>query len=117
LGSWPQTEGKQVRNNYAEYIPKIPSLILCTVSVAWQNGIGAATNCGEIIGLHFAGFLSERFGYRWTLIVALVGLIGFIFIPFFANTLTVFLVGEMFCGVSWGVFQTMTTAYAVEVRS
>lgn len=49
---------------------------------SWQNGIGAATNCGEVIGLQIAGVMSERVGYRWTIIAALVTLIGFIFIPF-----------------------------------
>jgi MFS transporter, SP family, general alpha glucoside:H+ symporter len=66
--------------------------------------------------------MSERAGYRWTLILALTALIGFIFIPFYgcapskilyyknvnivvAKTLTVFLVGELLQGISWGVFQ------------
>ncbi|KAL1985470.1 hypothetical protein VTN96DRAFT_7913 [Rasamsonia emersonii] len=82
---------------------------------SWQNGIGAATNCGEVIGLQIAGVMSERVGYRWTIIAALVTLIGFIFIPFYATTLTVFLVGELLQGISWGVFQTITTAYAAEI--
>ncbi|KAH8821994.1 MFS maltose permease MalP [Xylogone sp. PMI_703] len=82
---------------------------------SWQNGIGAATNCGEVLGLHLAGIMSERAGYRWTIIVALVSLIGFIFIPFYASSLAVLLVGELLQGISWGVFQTMTTAYASEV--
>lgn len=41
-----------------------------------------------------AGIMSEHFGYRWTLITALLALIGFIFIPLFARTLAVFLIGE-----------------------
>jgi hypothetical protein len=68
---------------------------------SWQNGIGAATNCGEVIGLQvsssgqreilvtqeiqIAGIMSERVGYRWTLILALTTLIGFIFIPFYGR--------------------------------
>lgn len=54
-------------------------------------------------------------GYRWTLITALVLLTGFIFIPFYSESLTVFLVGNILMGIPWGVFQTMTTAYASEV--
>ncbi|OAG04873.1 sugar transporter [Paraphaeosphaeria sporulosa] len=81
----------------------------------WQNGISGARNAGEIIGLQFAGFLSDRFGYRWTLIFGLVVLTGLIFIPFYAHTLTTFLVGNLLMGIPWGVFQTMTTAYAAEV--
>lgn len=46
---------------------------------------------------------------------ALFAMIAFIFIPFFAKSLTVLLVGEILQGVSWGVFQTMTISYAAEV--
>lgn len=63
----------------------------------------------------FAGFLSDRLGYRWTLISALIVLTGLIFIPFYAENLKIFLVGNMLMGIPWGVFQTMTTAYAAEV--
>ncbi|KAI0161576.1 general alpha-glucoside permease [Xylariaceae sp. FL1272] len=82
---------------------------------SWQNGISGATNVGEIIGLQLAGVFSEKFGYRITILAALVAVTGFIFFPFFADSLSVFLVGELFQGISWGVFQTMTTAYAAEV--
>ncbi|KAI1186384.1 general alpha-glucoside permease [Nemania serpens] len=85
------------------------------ISASWQNGISGATNVGEIIGLQFAGVVSERWGYRWTILSALVAVTGFIFFPFFAGNLTVFLIGELFQGMAWGVFQTMTVAYAAEV--
>ncbi|GFZ51587.1 hypothetical protein JCM24511_09354 [Saitozyma sp. JCM 24511] len=82
---------------------------------SWQNGISGANSVGVIFGLQFAGFISERYGYRWTIISALLATTGLIFIPFFADSLAVFLVGELFLGMAWGVFQTMTTAYAAEV--
>ncbi len=82
---------------------------------SWHNGISGATNVGEILGLQLAGPVSERYGYRYTIIAALVAITGFIFIPFYAESLTIFLVGELFQGIAWGVFQTMTTAYAAEV--
>lgn len=85
------------------------------IQASWQNGISGATNVGEIIGLQIAGIVSERWGYRWTILSALIAVTGFIFFPFFAGNLTVFLVGELFQGMAWGVFQTMTTAYAAEV--
>ncbi|KAI1174551.1 general alpha-glucoside permease [Nemania sp. FL0916] len=85
------------------------------IPASWQNGISGATNVGEIIGLQIAGFVSQRYGYRWTILSALIAVTGFIFFPFFAGNLTVFLVGELFQGMAWGVFQTMTTAYAAEV--
>lgn len=79
---------------------------------AWQNGIAASTNVGEVIGLQIAGLLSERVGYRWTLILALSTLVGFIFLPFFASSLGVFLAGELLQGMSWGVFQTVSNLTA-----
>ncbi|KAJ3568612.1 hypothetical protein NPX13_g6361 [Xylaria arbuscula] len=72
------------------------------IPASWQNGISGATNVGEIIGLQIAGVVSERWGYRWTIIGALVAVTGFIFFPFFAGNLTVFLVGELFQGMAWG---------------
>lgn len=42
-------------------------------------------------------------------------MIAFIFIPFFAHNLQTLLVGDILQGIPWGVFQTMTTAYASEV--
>ncbi|KAI1873473.1 hypothetical protein JX265_005095 [Neoarthrinium moseri] len=86
-----------------------------TIPSDWQNGISGAINVGEIIGLQIAGWVSERYGYRYTILSALVAITGFIFFPFFASSLTVFLVGEFFQGIAWGVFQTMTVAYAAEV--
>jgi SP family general alpha glucoside:H+ symporter-like MFS transporter len=42
-------------------------------------------------------------------------IIGFIFINFFAKDIQMLLAGEILCGLSWGVFQTLTTTYASEV--
>lgn len=49
------------------------------------------------------------------MIGALFLMICFIFIPFFAQNLATLLAGEILQGIPWGVFQTMTTAYASEV--
>ncbi|KAI1245314.1 hypothetical protein MGN70_012204 [Eutypa lata] len=85
------------------------------IPASWQNGITGAKNVGEIVGLQIAGWLSEIYGYRWTILPGLIAITAFIFFPFFAPTLTIFLVGEFFQGLAWGIFQTMTTAYAAEV--
>lgn len=47
--------------------------------------------------------------------MALAFLTAFIFITFFANSAAVLLVGQIFCGFSWGVFATVGPAYASEV--
>lgn len=86
-----------------------------SITAAWQSGLSNGANVGEIIGLMFTGYLAERFGYRKTICGALICVTCFIFITFFAPNIEVLLVGEILCGLPWGVFQTITTAYAAEV--
>ena len=45
---------------------------------------------------------------------SLVLMCAFIFITFFAPNIVVLFIGEMLCGAPWGVFQTLTTAFASE---
>ncbi|KAF8863924.1 putative maltose permease [Acephala macrosclerotiorum] len=95
------------------------------IPAPWQAGLSNASpspislslgaNVGEILGLFINGIVSERYGYRKTMMVSLVAVIGFIFIPFFAQNLVDLQIGEILCGIPWGVFQTLTTAYASEV--
>lgn len=86
------------------------------VPAAWQMGLSNGAYIGEIIGLFICGYVSERYGYRKTMIGALLAVIAFIFILFFSEgRLPVLLVGEILCGIPWGVFQTLTTAYASDV--
>lgn len=85
------------------------------IPAPWQAGLSNGANVGEILGLFINGIVSERYGYRMTMIVSLVAVIAFIFIPFFARDLIGLEVGEILCGIPWGVFQTLTTAYASEV--
>jgi SP family general alpha glucoside:H+ symporter-like MFS transporter len=59
--------------------------------------------------------VSEKYGYRKTIIASLAMMIGFIFISFFAPNVETLLMGEILCGIPWSVFQTLTTAYASEV--
>ncbi|KAG5931944.1 hypothetical protein E4U60_005668 [Claviceps pazoutovae] len=85
------------------------------LTAAWQSGLNNATLAGQILGLFVVGYIADRFGYRKTLIGALTGCIGFIFIPFFAESLPQLLAGQILLGLPWGVFQTLTTTYASEV--
>jgi SP family general alpha glucoside:H+ symporter-like MFS transporter len=85
------------------------------LTAAWQSGLSNGILVGEILGLFVTGFVSEKLGYRKTIIGALVLVIAFIFIPFFAKSIVQLLVGEILLGIPWGVFQTITTTYAAEV--
>jgi SP family general alpha glucoside:H+ symporter-like MFS transporter len=86
-----------------------------TVPAPWKSGLSNGALCGEILGLFINGIVSEKFGYRKTMITSLAMMIAFIFIPFFSHNIQTLLVGEILCGIPWGVFQTLTTAYASEV--
>ncbi|KAF5544179.1 alpha-glucoside transport [Fusarium napiforme] len=85
------------------------------ISGPWQAGLGNGTAVGTIIGAFANGWLTERFGYRRTLVASLVAVTGFIFITFFAHDLPMLLAGSILCGLPWGVFATMAPAYASEI--
>lgn len=72
-------------------------------------------NVGEIIGLFINGFVSERYGYRYTVMACLTLIIGFTAIFFTAQSVIDLQVAEILCGIPWGVFQTLTITYASEV--
>ncbi|KAJ4305287.1 hypothetical protein N0V90_000818 [Kalmusia sp. IMI 367209] len=86
-----------------------------TVPANWQSALSNGARAGEVIGLIINGFVSERYGYRKTMIGALVSMTAFIFILFFAPNVQTLVIGEVFCGIPWGMFQTLTTQYASEV--
>ncbi|KAM0756383.1 raffinose family of oligosaccharides transporter [Meredithblackwellia eburnea MCA 4105] len=85
------------------------------ISPAWQSGLSNAVQVGSIIGLLINGWACDRFGYKKTIGLSLFLIMCFIAITFTAKNITVLLIGELLCGFPWGVFQTLTTAYAAEV--
>lgn len=85
------------------------------LSASWQAGLSNAMNCGQILGLFANGIISERVGYRKTMMVSLVATVAFIFILFFAHNVQTLLVGEILMGIPLGVYQTLTVTYASEV--
>lgn len=85
------------------------------VPAPWQAGLSNGANVGEIIGLFINGWVSERFGYRYTVMACLTLIIGFTAIFFTAQSVVALQVAEILCGIPWGVFQTLTITYASEV--
>ncbi|RMJ17590.1 hypothetical protein CDV36_002710 [Fusarium kuroshium] len=73
---------------------------------AWQAGLGNGSACGQLIGLLLAGYVSERFGFRKTMMLGLSAITGLIFITFFAPSLAVLEVGQILFGIPLGLFQT-----------
>ncbi|KAF3938814.1 hypothetical protein ABW19_dt0204429 [Dactylella cylindrospora] len=85
------------------------------LSAAWQSVLSNGVNIGSMFGLALNGIVSERYGYRKTMMVSLFFTTAFIFILFFAQNVQTLLVGEILLGIPLGVFQTLTVAYASEL--
>ena len=78
-------------------------------------GLGNASGVGAFFGALLNGLLVDRFGQKRVLLGALLTLSAFLFIVFFAQSAAVLCVGEILCGLPWGIFATTSPAYASEV--
>ncbi|KAH8663419.1 putative MFS alpha-glucoside transporter [Tricladium varicosporioides] len=85
------------------------------IPAEWQSGLSNSAVVGQLFGLLINAYCQDRFGNRYTMMGFMVWMAACIFIPVFAPNLSVLAFGEAMCGVSWGVFQTLSTAYASEV--
>ncbi|OJJ38807.1 hypothetical protein ASPWEDRAFT_168687 [Aspergillus wentii DTO 134E9] len=85
------------------------------VPASWQSALSNGARVGEVIGLLINGLVSERLGYRMTMISALAAMIGVVFLFFFAVNIQMLLAAEILAGIPWGIFQTLPAAYASEV--
>lgn len=68
------------------------------IPAPWQSGLNNGSNVGQMIGLFFSGYISERFGFRKTMIGALLMVPCLIFIQFFAPSLRVLETGQILLG-------------------
>lgn len=68
------------------------------ISAPWQAGLSNGSTVGQLLGLLLAGYITERFGFRKTMITGLTVTIGLIFITFFAPSLIVLEVGQILFG-------------------
>ncbi|RWA09141.1 hypothetical protein EKO27_g5973 [Xylaria grammica] len=85
------------------------------VAGPWQTGLNQASTAGAIVGGLLNGYIASRWGYRWVMIGSLGVLNFFILVVFLSNSVQVLLVGQILCGLCWGVFATLAPAYASEV--
>ncbi|KAK9250023.1 major facilitator superfamily domain-containing protein [Lipomyces tetrasporus] len=87
-----------------------------SISAAWQAGLSNGAQVGEIVRLFYAGYASERFGYRKTMISALLAIIAFIFIQFFAPNIQTLQAAYVLCGLTsyvnlcWVIGQLLASA-------
>jgi SP family general alpha glucoside:H+ symporter-like MFS transporter len=85
------------------------------IVASWQSALQMGGPVGAIIGCFLAGPLTSRIGYRWATIGALMVLNGFIFIMYFGDSLPIFFVSQLLCGIPWGVFIANAPAYCSEI--
>ncbi|RYO83877.1 hypothetical protein DL766_007101 [Monosporascus sp. MC13-8B] len=85
------------------------------ITSQWQSALPTGAQIGQILGLMTAGIIADRIGYKKTILGALVMMICFIFVLFFAQNVGMLFAGEILCGLPWGAFQTLTTTYAADV--
>lgn len=85
------------------------------ISASWQSGLQNGAVASEIIGLFFNGLLTERFGYHKTMVGSLIWMCLFVFLFFFAFNIQMLLAAQVLCGLTWGIFQTLSTTYAAEI--
>ncbi|KAJ5604855.1 hypothetical protein N7510_010009 [Penicillium lagena] len=97
---------------YGQYFPSIKEYQL---TGAWQAGLVNSSNAGVIIGGFINGWACDRYGYKRTILVSMVAIAAFLFVTFFSPNAQVLAVGQVLCGLPWGVFATIGPAYASEV--
>lgn len=76
--------------------------------------MGNSSFIGSFFGGLISGYLVDKFGQKHLILASLALLSGFIFITFFAQNIIMLLIGQLLCGLPWGVFVTSAPAYASE---
>jgi MFS transporter, SP family, general alpha glucoside:H+ symporter len=76
------------------------------ISATWQTALTNSTAAAQILGLFFNGIISERVGYRKTMMGALFAITCFIFINFFAINIHMLLAGYILSGLPWCVMNS-----------
>ena len=69
-----------------------------TISAAWQAGLNNGSAVGTFMGLYLAGTLTDIFGFRKTLIMAMMVISCLIFLQFFAQSLVMLLMAQILMG-------------------
>jgi SP family general alpha glucoside:H+ symporter-like MFS transporter len=61
------------------------------IPTKWQSALFQSGQCGAFVGVFLAGPVTNRLGYRWTAILALIMMNATIFISFFVSNLALLL--------------------------
>ncbi|KAK8074145.1 hypothetical protein PG994_005044 [Apiospora phragmitis] len=85
------------------------------VTAAWQSALWGGSIAGCIIGVFINGYLISHFGFRRVFLASLLLMTAFIFPSFSGTTPAVQTVGQVLCGVPWGIFANIGSAYTSEI--
>ena len=69
----------------------------------------------QIFGFFIAGYATDRFGFKKTMLVALIFTTLFIFVEFFSTSIVVLFLGEFLMNIPFGIFTTVAISYADNV--
>jgi SP family general alpha glucoside:H+ symporter-like MFS transporter len=100
------------QKKYGTYYPGIDQW---QVSAPWQAALANAAGIGSFFGSFLCGYLAQKFGKKKAMLYSLVALSAFVTITFTAPNKEALFIGELLCGLPWGVFATISPAYASEV--
>ena len=67
-----------------------------TIPTRWQSALFQSGQCGAFVGVFLAGPITNRLGYRWTTIMALMLMNATIFISFFVSSPALLLLLSLF---------------------
>jgi len=84
------------------------------IPVQYQIAFGFAAIGGCAVGGLLNGWIAPKFGFRSTFRVGMVMMICFTFPLFFAPDLKTLVIGEVLCGLPWGMFATLVPTYLAE---
>ena len=85
------------------------------VTAPWQAGLGQGANIGSFFGIWIGAYLVDHLGYKGTILGSLAFITPIIAMTTFAPNKGVLMAGEVLCGLPWGIFSTLSEAYASEV--
>ncbi|KAH7007688.1 putative transporter [Ilyonectria destructans] len=85
------------------------------IEAKWQSAMGSGPQAGAIVGALFNGFLIQRYGYRPAFMFGVILMAAFVFVSVFGMSVELQAVGQILCGIPWGIFATIGPAYASEL--
>lgn len=83
---------------YGHRVPGSGAAEKYQISAPWQAGLVNGAAIGQLGGLLVAGWLSEKYGFRKTMLSGQLVIIGFIFVLVWAPNLVVLEVGQILFG-------------------